>query len=58
MATNWLKWRYRAKNLENYKMKLHKEEVAYLSGFLDGDGSLITQIVRDNNYQRGFLYSN
>ena len=35
-------------------MKLHKEEVAYLSGFLDGDGSLITQIVRDNNYQRGF----
>ena len=35
-------------------MKLHEKEIAYLSGFLDGDGCLLSQIVRDSSYKRGF----
>jgi hypothetical protein len=35
-------------------MKLSEREVMYLCGFLDGDGSIITQIVRDKTYHRGF----
>ena len=35
-------------------MKLHEKEIAYLSGFLDGDACLLSQIVRDSNYKRGF----
>ena len=35
-------------------MKLSEREIMYLCGFLDGDGSIITQIVRDKTYTRGF----
>ena len=35
-------------------MKLSERELMYLCGFLDGDGSLLAQIVRDKTRQRGF----
>lgn len=38
----------------NNKFNITDQEWAYLSGFLDGDGSLIAQIVKDNNYKFDF----
>lgn len=38
----------------NNKLNLTDLEWAYLSGFLDGNGSLIAQIVKDNNSKFGF----
>jgi hypothetical protein len=35
-------------------MKLPEREIIYIAGFLDGDGSITTQIVRDNTYRRKF----
>jgi hypothetical protein len=40
-------------------MKLRKENIketdlAYIAGFLDGDGSIITQIVKNDSYKYGF----
>lgn len=34
--------------------KLSNEDKAYIAGFLDGDGALLTQIVRDNSYKYKF----
>jgi len=39
---------------KQYKFNLTNQEWAYLSGFLDGDGSLLAQIVKDKNYKFGF----
>ena len=39
-------------NLKNYKFT--DLERAYIAGFLDGDGSIICQIVRSENHRFGF----
>lgn len=38
------------KNLEN----LTKEDLSYISGFLDGDGSIFSQIIEGSDYKYGF----
>ena len=34
--------------------KLTESDMHYLAGFLDGDGSIMAQIVKDNNYKYGY----
>lgn len=36
--------------------KLEKEELAYIAGFLDGDGSIIAQIIKNKDYKYNFTY--
>lgn len=38
------------KNLEN----LTKEDLAYIAGFIDGDGSIFCQIIEGSDYKYGF----
>ena len=33
--------------------KLTLEEISYLAGFLDGDGSIMAQIVKNSSYKYG-----
>jgi hypothetical protein len=40
--------------VKNFNIKLTVEELSYIAGFLDGDGSLIAQIVRGKDYKYGF----
>ncbi len=40
--------------LKMLKYNLSELEKAYIAGFLDGDGSIIIQIVRDNTHKFGF----
>lgn len=35
-------------------IKLTNEDKAYIAGFLDGDGCILTQIVKDKQYKFGF----
>lgn len=37
--------------MENNLKKLSNEDLAYIAGFLDGDGCLLAQIVRGNTYK-------
>jgi hypothetical protein len=41
-------------NLKIEILKLSNEDKAYIAGFLDGDGALLTQIVKDNSYKYKF----
>jgi len=36
------------------KTKLTLEEISYLAGFLDGDGSIMAQIVKGSSYKYGY----
>lgn len=38
------------KHLEN----LTKEDLAYIAGFIDGDGSIFCQIIEGSDYKYGF----
>jgi hypothetical protein len=40
--------------LKMLKYNLSELEKAYIAGFIDGDGSIIIQIVRDNTHKFGF----
>lgn len=43
------------KNVKNISLlKLSAEEAAYIAGFLDGDGSIILQIIRQKSFTYGF----
>jgi len=41
-------------NLKIEILKLTNEDKAYIAGFLDGDGSLLVQIVKSKDYKYGF----
>jgi hypothetical protein len=41
-------------NLKIAIEKITNEDKAYIAGFLDGDGSLLTQIVKNPSYKYGF----
>ena len=41
-------------NLKIAIEKIINEDKAYIAGFLDGDGSLLTQIVKNPSYKYGF----
>lgn len=41
-------------NLKIAIEKITNEDKAYIAGFLDGDGSLLTQIIKDKSYKYGF----
>ena len=34
--------------------KITELELAYIAGFLDGDGSIMTQIVKNESYKYGY----
>lgn len=36
--------------------KLSTEDLAYIAGFLDGDGSIFAQIIRGKQYRYGFTF--
>ena len=35
-------------------LKIPKMELSYIAGFLDGDGSIIAQLIRREDYKLGF----
>lgn len=45
------------KSLPKYLLNLTSLELAYLAGFLDGDGSLHTKIIKRKDYKIGFQIS-
>lgn len=38
----------------NKNIELTSEEIAYIAGFLDGDGCLLAQLIRRNDYRYGY----
>lgn len=38
----------------NKNIKLTSEEIAYIAGFLDGDGCLLAQLIRRKDYRYGY----
>jgi hypothetical protein len=46
--------KYNIINTKNHNIILTVEEKSYISGFLDGDGSLFAQIIKGKDYKYGF----
>jgi len=42
--------KYKILNVKYYMENIKKEDLAYIAGFLDGDGSIISQIVKEDKY--------